>query len=167
VLLSIKKLIGRRRQSVIVPARQEDLSALSLIHTESFSRGWSDGEFEALLAQDNYFCLVARKPGAPNKGPSGFVLFKAVAEEAEIITIATKASARKKGVAGRLMDEAIRQLEHDRINALFLEVDAENTAAIGLYQKLGFKQVGTREGYYSSQNNANPSPALVMQLDLG
>lgn len=159
----------RRNRSVIEPCKKRDYSTLSEIHKASFPRGWSDGEFEALLAQGPYSCLVARKSGQAKRPPSGFVLVKTVGEEAEIITIATKRSARRKGIARQLLDAVIRQLEADRAKLLFLEVNETNQAAISLYRKFGFRQVGTRKGYYPTADDvhSNPSTALVMQLDLG
>jgi ribosomal-protein-alanine N-acetyltransferase len=45
---------------------------------------------------------------------------------------------------------------------MFLEVDNGNTAALGLYRKLGFEKVGERQGYYKQENGAL-STALVMK----
>ena len=68
----MERFFRRYRESVIQPATQDDLTALSEIHKACFRRGWSDGEFEALLAQGNYFCLVARKPGNVGQTTFGF-----------------------------------------------------------------------------------------------
>lgn len=165
----LKRLIGLNSKSVIQTANNQDYSALSEIHAASFSRGWSDGEFEALLAQDTYFCLVARKPGNIEKPPAGFVMVKEILDEAEIISIATKPYARRKGVAKQLMAAVIRKLQADRVSQLFLEVDTNNKPAIRLYKNLGFVEVSSRESYYSaSLDDPNkPSTALVMQLQLG
>ena len=48
---------------------------------------------------------------------------------------------------------------------VFLEVDAANVAAIGLYDSLGFKRVGVRKGYYD-RGAAGRADALLMRLDL-
>ncbi len=165
----LKGLIGLKTRSVIQPAVRRDFAVLSEIHRASFPRGWGAGEFESLLAQDAYFCLVARKEGNVDKPTSGFILVKSVLDEAEIISIATKQSARKKGVAQQLLSAAVRKLSADRTTKLYLEVEAGNTAAINLYKKAGFREISRREGYYSDEGN-NPgaaSTALVMQLELG
>lgn len=77
------------------------------------------------------------------------------------------------------MEHTIRELHRDRVDNLFLEVDATNQAAISLYKSLGFKQVGTRKAYYSGtpdggeagaalkpDGGIDGSDALVMSLDL-
>ena len=158
-----------KSESLILPAEKSDLTALAEIHATSFSHPWSDGELEKMFSNEAYKCLVARPPKSEKSNPSGFVFVRSIVEEAEIITIAIKPSARRKGIARRLMQAVIRTLEYDRKKKLFLEVDEANLAAIKLYKSLGFKKVGEREGYYS--NNASQSgkksTALVMQLDLG
>ena len=59
----------------------------------------------------------------------------------------------------------MRHLYSERAEALFLEVDESNAAAIGLYRRLGFRDVGRREGYYSARDGRKSS-ALVMRRDL-
>lgn len=154
---------------LIQQAESSDLSTLANIHANGFSHSWSDGELEKMVSNKNYLCLVANPPKKTNSKPSGFVLVRSILDEAEIITIATDPNVRRKGVARNLMQEAIRQLEYDRKKKLFLEVDETNQAAINLYKSLHFKQVGQRQGYYSSAqpDNAKKPTALVMQLDLG
>ena len=169
LLGKLKRVFGATRKSVIQPATEQDYAVLSEIHKTSFSRGWTDGEFEALLAQDAYSCLVARKSGNIDIPAAGFVLIKSVLDEAEIISVATKPSARRKGIAWQLMSAAIRKLSADRVKSVFLEVDINNEAAIRLYKKLGFETLSSRQGYYSDPDGTDnkTSAALVMQLQLG
>lgn len=167
MLAGVLKRLRTPAPSVIEEAKDRDFTNLAEIHHQGFSKGWTDGEFAKLLTSKNYFCLVARKKGQADKPPSAFIMIRKVADEAEIITIATKKSARRKGVARQLLEAAIRKLQADRITSLFLEVDENNTAAIGLYRKLGFKKISERKGYYTSSDRDNPTTALVMQIVLG
>jgi ribosomal-protein-alanine N-acetyltransferase len=63
------------------------------------------------------------------------------------------------------MDAVLRDLHSTRAEALFLEVDEKNAAAISLYRQLGFREVGKRSYYYRSAAGP-PSNALVMRRDL-
>ncbi|HSG94507.1 MAG TPA: GNAT family N-acetyltransferase, partial [Afifellaceae bacterium] len=140
----------QRPHIVVRTASVEDAAMIAAIHGEAFARGWSDGEIEALMRQDNVFALVAEYRNAfGHRSAAGFVLVRSAADEAEILTIAVNKANRRRGVGGALMDETIRRLYAERIGSLFLEVDSGNVAAIALYEALEFVAVGERSGYYA------------------
>ena len=151
---------------VIDHARLEDAGDLSDLHAACFHRGWSPAEIEALLAQDEVLALVARR-GSPfgSRRPVGFVMIRAAADEAEVLTLAVTPRQRGRGIGRRLMDEALRRLYHDRVRSLFLEVDEANAAARALYARLRFKEIGRRPSYYGRAGEGAGS-AVVMRADL-
>jgi ribosomal-protein-alanine N-acetyltransferase len=153
----------------IRPAQHNDLSDLSDIHSAGFQHGWSDGDLGKMLDSESYDTFVAHPIKSKGSKPFGFVFVRSVQDEAEIITIATSPKARRKGIGRQLMRAVVRKLEYDRKKKLFLEVDEENTAAVKLYQSLGFIKVGERQGYYMNKasQDGKKSTALVMQLELG
>ncbi len=152
---------------VVRTASVEDAETIAAIHCGAFARGWSDGEIEALMRQDNVTALIAQYRNAfGNLNAVGFVLFRSAADEAEILTIAVNQASRRRGVGRTLMDEAIRRLYAARIGSLFLEVDSGNTAAITLYEALDFVPVGERSGYYA-QGTTAARGALVMRRGIG
>lgn len=155
----------RRRQFEIEPLVSEDTRALAQLHLEDFIRPWTDGEFETLLQQDPVFGFIARESGNPRGLPGGFVLARLAAGEAEILTLAVARSARRRGIGRRLMEQVLRHLHRERAEALFLEVDSANTAALALYRGLGFHEAGNRPDYYETAASGR-SPALVMRRDL-
>jgi ribosomal-protein-alanine N-acetyltransferase len=146
----------------LVPGSGEVLAAL---HREDFVRPWTDGEFEQLLMQDTVFGFAGLETGRGSAGPVGFVLARLAAGEAEILTLAVARSHRREGLGWRLMDAVLRELHAARAEALFLEVDETNQAAIALYRRLGFREVGKRPRYYQKPDSAK-SGALVMRRDL-
>ncbi len=156
-----------RPEIVVRTASAQDAAMIAAIHGEAFARGWSDGEIEALMRQDNVDALIAEYRNAfGHRSATGFVLFRSAAEEAEILTIAVNPSSRRRGVGRTLMDEAIRRLYAARIGSLFLEVDSGNAAAIALYEALEFIPVGERSGYYA-QGATVARGALVMRRNIG
>lgn len=155
---------ARRREYHVAPLDPADAEAIAVLHAEDFIRPWSEDEFVALLDQDTVFGFAARAIGRPG-APAGFVLARHAAGEAEILTIAVARAARRGGIGRELMDAVLRELHALRAEALFLEVDETNVAAIGLYRKLGFRQVGSRPAYYGGKG-VKPKAALVMRRDL-
>jgi len=153
------------REFAIEPLTPGSGKVLAALHREDFVRPWTDGEFEQLLAQDTVFGFAGLEIGRGAAGPLGFVLARLVAGEAEILTIAVARSHRREGLGWRLMDAVLRELHAARAEALFLEVDETNAAAIALYRRLGFRDVGKRPRYYQNADNTK-SGALVMRRDL-
>ncbi|MEO0327701.1 MAG: ribosomal protein S18-alanine N-acetyltransferase [Pseudomonadota bacterium] len=159
--------LRNRKRMFIEEAEPSDISSVSQIHIKSFKRGWSDGEFERFLVQDHYWCMVARQPRLVRKKITGFILVKQIANEAEIITVATLPNSRRRGIGEQILSETIRRLKADRVHSLLLDVEETNTGAIGLYRKFGFEEINRRESYYSSSDEeAVKNAAIVMRLDL-
>jgi len=147
-------------------ATPEDAAFLAAIHRGAFRHAWTDGDFVSFLAQPAVKALIAFHTGRFGaKAPAGFVLFRQAADDSEIITIAVRSAYRRRGVGRMLMEEAMRHLYHDRAATLHLEVEAGNAAAVNLYRRLGFAEVGTRPAYYAGEDQAR-LPALVMRREL-
>lgn len=53
---------------------------------------------------------------------------------------------RQKGVASRLIEELADIATREGLNRLYAEIPADNAAALGVFQALGFKQVAVFEG---------------------
>jgi len=157
--------LSRGPDYVLQPLTGRDSAALSQIHAEDFVRPWAAAEFESLLAQNTVFGFGAHQPGAKKRELHGFVLARAVAGEAEILTVAVARAARRRGLGRTMMDAVLSRLHALRAEALFLEVDETNIAALALYRKLGFREVGRRDGYYADRSGRK-SAALVMRRDL-
>lgn len=155
----------RRREIVIRPIEMSDSQALAALHAEDFFRPWVDSEFESLLSQPAVFGFVAVEDGVAGARPCGFVLARKAAGEAEILTITVARSCRRRGIGRALLDAVLRMLHAERIEALFLEVDENNAAAVALYRRLGFREVGMRPDYYDHEAS-HRTHALVMRRDL-
>lgn len=145
------------------PGRVSDADDLAALHAHAFRHGWPATEMEALITDPTVTTIVAREGRTPfSRRPVGFVMVRAAADEAEILTVAVSPKRRGRGIGRLMMDEVIRRLYFMRVASLFLEVDESNASALALYRRLGFREVGRRANYYSG-GTAN---ALVMRADL-
>lgn len=146
---------------------EDDARFLPDLHGEDFSRAWSEDEFLALLRQEPVFGFAAWQVGNRKAGPAGFVLARLAAGEGEILTIAVARDWRRLGLGRDLMEAVLRELHAQRAEALFLEVDETNHAALALYRRLGFAEVARRPAYYDASGTDAPrTDALVMRRDL-
>ncbi|MCQ8782174.1 ribosomal protein S18-alanine N-acetyltransferase [Aurantimonas sp. CSK15Z-1] len=150
---------------VPTPLEPDDLERAAELHSEAFSRAWSADEFASLLAQDGAFGFLVRRIGQPREEAIGVVLARASAGEAEILTIAVDRKARRQGIGRLLMDHVLQHLHAIRCPELFLEVDEENAAALSLYRRLRFQEVGRRPAYYTAPDGRKTA-ALVLKREL-
>ncbi|ORE92329.1 GNAT family N-acetyltransferase [Aurantimonas sp. 22II-16-19i] len=152
-------------QPFIAELADDDLDAAAELHSEAFDQPWSGDELGTLLAQRGSFGFVARLPGLPQSPPLGFVLARSVEGEAEILTITVARRNRRAGVGRMLMDQVLQKLHAERAHSLFLEVDEENQAALRLYKRLRFEEVGRRPAYYQHPDGRRTS-ALTLKRSL-
>ena len=133
-------------------------AAMAALHARCFTtpRPWTAAEFAALLAEPPVFATLAE---------TGFALGRVVADEAELLTIAVAPEARRQGEGRALLDGFLRTARARGAETAFLEVAADNAAALALYRWSGFAEAGRRRGYYHSPGNP-PVDALVMVKSL-
>lgn len=127
---------------------------MAATHAAAFahSRPWSAAEFTSLL--DHPLCFAAGTT-------SCFALVRVVVDEAELLTIATHPKQQRQGLARACMTHWQATAQTRGAVRGFLEVAADNTAAIALYHACGFEITGQRRGYYRRLGQ-NPVDALLM-----
>lgn len=78
----------------------------------------------------------------------GNVVYSIIYERAEIIDIVIDPLYRNKSYGYKLLLSCIEDIRLNNCKNITLEVNSNNTAAICLYKKLGFKIEAVREKYY-------------------
>ncbi|MDO5530331.1 MAG: GNAT family N-acetyltransferase [Paracoccus sp. (in: a-proteobacteria)] len=128
---------------------------LARLHAACFTlpRPWTEAEFAALIAAKGAFLLT-------HEG-AGFLLGRAIASEAELLTLAVAPEARRGGIARGLLARFAAAARRAGAESAFLEVAADNAPALALYQSAGWREAGRRRGYY-----APGLDAAIMRLDL-
>ncbi|GAC1698559.1 MAG: hypothetical protein PVS2B3_10440 [Steroidobacteraceae bacterium] len=96
---------------------------------------------------------------------TGYGVMSTGAGEAHILNLCVGESFRCRGLGRQLMLALIERAAAAGVNEAFLEVRPSNTAAIRLYQAMGFVQLGTRRGYY--QAAVGREDAAVLRLIIG
>ena len=135
----------------------EAAQALAAIHAEAFERPWTAPAFAELLDGPGVLALAA--------GDDGFILVRRVLDEAEILTLAVRPAARRRGLARALVEAAAAVAGQAGAETLWLEVAQDNAAALALYAACGFTTAGRRRGYYP-RSGAEAADALVLRRDL-
>ncbi|MBB5722427.1 ribosomal-protein-alanine N-acetyltransferase [Loktanella ponticola] len=128
--------------------------ALAQVHAAAFtqSRPWSAAEFAELLDSK----------GVILRGDvRSFVLGRLIADEAEVLTIATAPEFQRQGLAQICLAAFIDALQKQQAQSAFLEVAADNIAAKELYANNNFKNVGMRPNYYNRPDGTKVAAAVL------
>lgn len=91
---------------------------------------------------------------------AAFAVGRVIADEAEVMKIATREKYRKQGIAREMMSELLEKMRGKGAVTCYLEVASHNAAAIALYKSFGFEKVSVRALYYGDDD------ALAMRLTL-
>jgi ribosomal-protein-alanine N-acetyltransferase len=78
----------------------------------------------------------------------GFIVWRVVVDEAEIITIGVHPDFRGTGIASAMLVLAESEIAKAGVQKIFLEVAEDNLPARKLYEKNGYKQIAKRPKYY-------------------
>jgi ribosomal-protein-alanine N-acetyltransferase len=140
----------------VTPALAARLSALHHAAFAADSRGWSAEEIAALAGAAGAVLALA----GTEAQPEGFALGRAVAGEAELLTIAVRPEARRRGHGAALLRAVERDAAARGAATLFLEVSERNAAACALYRRFGYVARGRRPLYYGDAD------ALLLSKDL-
>jgi len=143
------------------PGTLDDLPEIARLHGECFADKWDVEFLGRVLAQPGVFSAIAVEDGRP----VGFVITRANAGEAEILSLGVRQPSRRRALAKALVRNALDRAFQAGAVEVFLEVGIDNTAARGLYGFLGFHEVGRRPAYY--QRHAGPgADALILRYSL-
>ncbi len=132
------------KQVRIVPMHEDHLDALAQLEKICFSRPWSRNMLAEELENNCAAFLVALDGDAV----AGYAGVMVMADEGYITNVAVYPEYRGQGVAGQLLQVFCNFAEGNKLAFLTLEVRPSNEAALALYKKFGFEEVGRRKNYY-------------------
>ena len=140
--------------------READLPRVMEIERAAFSHPWSEDLVRRELSHEFSTVLLATDgPGGPVQG---FAVVWLVHDELHVLNVAVAPEARRRGVAGALLDEAEARAGARGARVAMLEVRRSNAPAIGLYRARGYREVAVRPRYYAEDGE----DALVMDKPL-
>ena len=132
---------------------------LAALHARCFTTPppWSEAAFASFLTDPLAFLLV--------EGDAAFLLGRAVAGEAELLTLAVAPESRRLGLGRKLLARFLYQARLRGAACAFLEVAEDNAPARALYTAQGFAEVGRRPAYYARPDGTRIA-AIAMQRSL-
>lgn len=143
----------------LIEASASDLDRVAEIDSIAFEFAWTREQFQSSFEAGHRFILVKE-----NAIIVGFAVYMQIFEQAELLSIAIDPRHRRKGYAKMLIEQMSANLMRGGAEQLFLEVRVSNQPAISLYEKMGFKAISRRKGYYPTKDGHED--AIVMQKNL-
>ena len=138
------------------PMTEADVAAVVAIERQVYPFPWTEGIFSDCL-RVGYHCTVLELDYLL----VGYGIVASGAGEAHLLNVCVREEFRNRGFGRTLLAGLLQQAALAGAEVIFLEVRPANTAAIRLYEAMGFHQAGLRAGYY--QAAAGREDALVMR----
>lgn len=139
---------------------EDDLESVLRIEREVHAYPWTPGNFSDAL-RSKYVCKIYE---SETDRMIGYAVLMPAVDEMELLDIAIDAEHQRRGFGGNLLEELAVLARRANMRRMVLEVRASNEAAVGLYRKSGFTDIGLRRDYYRAKNGRED--AILMGRNL-
>lgn len=155
---------------VFLPMTLADVDAVLAIESVSHPHPWTKGNFADSLAAGHWaYCIRPDESGSiqgsyldSNVLWAYCILYPAV-DELHLLNITVSPKLHGLGIGTRIMQAIEGVAASQNMPRILLEVRPSNRAAVALYTKLGYEQIGLRKGYYPADLTSGArEDALVM-----
>lgn len=130
-------------------ASPADVSALAALERAAFSDPWTARQLATAIGDEAVSAWVAEESCGGDRTIVGYALGRTVADEGELLSIASAPSRRRRGIGRVLLDTALRDMVDRGATAAWLEVRRSNAGAQAMYRAAGFVEAGARRRYYA------------------
>ena len=127
--------------------QKTDLSTVMEIETLAYSFPWTLQIFQDCL-QIGYTARVLEI----DYHLVGYGIMSIGARVAHILNLCIHPNLQRNGYGQRLLKHLLILAKQQDVKTVFLDVRSSNQAAINLYHKLGFNQMGVQKNYYPNGN---------------
>ena len=147
---------------ITVPLESRHLSVIAAIEAAQLPNPLNLRNLQELASRPTFRGFVAVPDSSAD--PIGYVLVLAGGGSADIVSVAVAPELLRRGVATGLLLFALADLAGEGVEEITLEVAVDNVPARALYERLDFREVGRRPGYY--RRDRELVDALVMRRSL-
>lgn len=144
------------------PMREEDLGAVQANEAGAYSHPWTQGIFRDCLG-NGYSCWVI-EVGATIAGHG---IMSVAVGETHVLNICVAREWQGRGLGRRFLRHLLDVSRDYGAVMAFLEVRPSNAVAVGLYESIGFSEVGRRRDYYPASQGREDAIVMALGLDDG
>lgn len=136
-----------------------DLDAVMAIEPTIYPYPWTRGNFSDSL-NAGYSCWIYEE----GRTMIGYAVMMLVLDEAHLLNLSIAAPYQGRGLGRELLIHLMYMArDHGALN-IFLEVRPSNTAAVRLYENVGFNEMAVRRGYYPAKDGREDAILMGMAL---
>ena len=144
----------------IRPMEIDDIDAVMAIELSVYTYPWTK-RIMADCIRVGYHCSIGEVDGVL----ASYCIMSTGAGEAHILNLCVAEEFQRRGLGQLLLTNMLDEAKKEGIRDIFLEVRPSNHAAIILYERLGFNQMGTRKDYYPAKNGREDAVILAKNLE--
>lgn len=136
-----------------------DVDAVIEIERRAYPYPWTAGIFRDCLrvGYNAWVCVQ-------DEQVRGYALMSSGGGEAHLLNICIDPNWQSRGLGRVMLEHVLRQAGREGADQIFLEVRPSNTAAINLYEDMGFIEVGRRKGYYPDEQGREDALILARYI---
>ena len=142
------------------PLNADDLDAVMLIEQRAYQFPWTRSIFRDCL-RVGYNCWCYESAGVIE----GYGVLSVAAGESHLLNLTVRPEAQRRGIGSKMMCHFLQLARRHNADLVLLEVRPSNHAAVALYLKCGFNEIGVRRGYYPTERGRED--ALIFARSLG
>lgn len=136
-----------------------DIDTVTAIENRVYPHPWTRGNFVDSLTA-GYHCWIADHRDAI----VGYSVVAIAAHEAHLLNLSIAAEWQRQGLGTELLRFVVKLARDAAAERIFLEVRPSNAAALALYRRAGFREIGVRRAYYPARSGHED--ALVLELEV-
>ncbi len=130
------------------------LDGVLFIETSSSLTPWSKEMFLEELRNPLAHSFVYRVDEPQGPLLAGFICFRNIGEESELLNIGVHPLYRRQGIGRKLMQFYMELGREKQIKTFYLEVHVSNRPAIRLYEGFSYQSAGMRKKFYQGKFDA-------------
>lgn len=138
------------------PMDEADLPQVIDIERRAYAFPWTEGIFRDCLSVGYSAWIVA----SPSEEVLAYAVMSMAVGEAHVLNLCVEPAYHQQGL-GRFLLAHLRAVARAAgMDIMLLEVRKSNTAAIALYQSMGFHKLGVRKAYYPARDGSEDALLL-------
>ena len=132
----------------------QDLDEVLSLESPGSGALWSKNMFIEEMRNPFAYCFVMKIQDRSKQRVIGFICFRNLAEESELLNICVDSDYRQLGAGKKLMEFYVEFGSRKGIKTFHLEVHSSNHSAIRLYQLFSYQLSGMRKNFYQGKFDA-------------